>query len=165
MTAKPMTAKKRRKIRRLVDLKERYLPNGSPTVLSKEFIRDFCKTLQECMFIDSACAVMGIPRQTLVHWMCAGRKELAWRNRNPHKAGNPKYHLNCLLLIKSTRAIWSQDREILKGLNRHRRNHWQCAAWLLERRFPEHWSAERAEFKRLQKQVEELMSMLKEREQ
>jgi hypothetical protein len=157
------TKKRLGKVRRLMNRKDKD-EFKHPLALTKELIRGFCDTFKDCMFIDTACATLGISRDQMRIWSARGQKESKRLNQNPHAKADPKERLYLLWFKKLKRTAATNEVHLVKSLKMHHKEHWQSIAWVLERRYQEHWSQDKKELRRLQRQVEELCQILKERE-
>ena len=58
------------------------------------------------------------------------------------------------------KAIAVGEINLLQSINNATKNDWRAAAWVLERRFPEHWSNNRRIKEQADKKVEQLLSNL-----
>lgn len=83
--------------------------------------------IRKGLYPETACALAGICKQTLHNWLTKGR-------RFPQH-GNPYWEF--ALDFESALAE-SEERDI-EVIDAARTEHWQAAAWKLERRHPERW--------------------------
>lgn len=97
-------------------------PRMHPT---HEIQQSICGHLETGHYVESACALAGISRQTFYRWMKRGRD-----------IGDKPYDVFYEAVEKATAK--AEDRA-LKFIIVASRDNWQANAWYLERRHPARW--------------------------
>lgn len=153
-----ITKKRKKYLRKLMNTKEKRL--GRPPKISEDIIQEFKKVLPTCLFIESIGASLGLDRTTWKNWLKRGRREYT---RLKVEAAKPirKERLYLRFYLTYRKAIAKGEISLTKELKKHGKKHWQAIAFMLERRFQDRWGTDKAEFRRLHKQVQELAEQLK----
>lgn len=120
------------------------MPNERTPHLTLTQRRAILKALSESLPIKFAAEAAGISDRTVYHFLANGRK------------GTDPVAVQFVQDLKKATAkgVWSRLREIIKATKKS----WQAAAWLCERRHPEHFGTDRKELRELKRQVEELLT-------
>ena len=119
-----MAGKKKDDIIRPVD--GRKAKAGRPSkIFDAEMIATLADLLRSGAMIDSACAAVGIHRDSFFEWMKRGRLE----ESGPYKDFSDT--------IK--KALADAENSLVSGIRAAGSMQWQAMAWLLERRFRERW--------------------------
>ena len=92
--------------------------------LTKEMHDMVVGALKAGNYIETAAALVGIHHDTLRDWIKKGRK------------GDPRYEV---LANDVAQAIASAEARDLAVIGKAANEHWQAAAWRLERRFNDRW--------------------------
>lgn len=135
-------------------------PQGRPCKLNKELIARFVAAIDSVLFLQSALDIIGISRHTFNGWVRRGKKE-ANRLLNSENIANPKEALFVEIYHAHKKATASVETRAVQQIQAAANEHWQAAAWLLERRFPEKWGRDRAEIKALHQRIAELEKTLR----
>jgi transposase len=102
-----------------------------PTKLDQETSDRICTAIKRGNYIETAAAVAGIHKDTLYEWLKRGRRE---------EDGIYHEFVEAIDL-----ALAEAEAKALKTIEDASADHWQAAAWRLERRFPERWGRKRLE--------------------
>jgi hypothetical protein len=84
-----------------------------------------CALVRAGNYVETAMVASGITRQTLMRWLRAG------------KAGESKELVE--FNERYSKACAESEALFLGVIQKSAAEHWQAAAWILERRFPEKW--------------------------
>lgn len=114
------------------------------TTLTAESQEALLTALRRCFFVETACDLVGIPRSSLYTWLSRGKREL----------GGP-YHD---FLVAYRRVLAELEGDLVSAIAAS--TEWTSCAWVLERRWPSHWSNNRKELRQLRREVD---ALLKER--
>ena len=95
-----------------------------PIDLTPELQETIIGALRAGNYIETAAALVGIHHDTLREWVKKGRK------------GDPRYEEFAAAV---TAAIASAEARDLAVIGKAAGEHWQAAAWRLERRFNDRW--------------------------
>lgn len=87
--------------------------------------KQLVKLIREGYPYTTVCRAIGISRPTFMTWMAKGRDGI-----DPYRA----------LFVKVCKAEAKAEMNDLKHLREHQKSEWKVSAWLLERRWPEHWA-------------------------
>ena len=112
----------------------------APSKLSKAHINAICKSIELGCPYEVAARTAGIDRTTLYKWRNGGSKT--------------PLHLELKRRMAEAEAEFIRaNLETIQAASKHT---WMAAAWMLERRFPQHFAKinERAEMALLKKEVE-----------
>jgi transposase len=104
---------------------------GRPTKLDADTSDRICSAIRGGNYIETAAAVAGIHRDTLYTWLKRGRTE------------EDGIHRDFVLAVDE--ALANAEKNALRTIEDASDEHWQAAAWRLERRFPERWGRKRLE--------------------
>jgi len=112
--------------------------------LTPQMLLNLCDQLRKGHFPETAAALCGITKQTLVKWI-----------RRASEPGAPKIYIDLALSIERAQAeAEARELEIIRICSQGyrpkydesgklvmagRNPNWQAAAWLLERRHPKKW--------------------------
>jgi len=130
------------------------MPAGRPLELNPSLIEQTKTLLARCLYIETVADALGINRFTFRRWVKTGAFEQRRRDRG--KDPNPKLDLHCELSAVVRKTLADTSGDFLAVLQAHGTQNWTALAWLLERRFPEKWAANRHEIRDLQKRVADL---------
>jgi hypothetical protein len=100
---------------------------GRPSGLTPEIQETLCLALRNGNFVDTACIIAGISKQTFYTWAKLGNKE---------QPGEP--HREFLDSIK--KALAEAESSAILAIRGAGRFQWQALAWFLERRFRDKWA-------------------------
>jgi hypothetical protein len=95
-----------------------------PIDLTPELQETIVGALRAGNYIETAAALVGIHHDTLREWVKKGRK------------GDPRYEAFAAAVAQ---AIASAEARDLAVIGKAAGEHWQAAAWRLERRFNDRW--------------------------
>jgi hypothetical protein len=131
---------------------------GQPTKLTPELIERVAQLLPTLQYLESVGDVLGVSRLTWRGWVKRGAKESA---RLSQPGARPRSRESIYLQFFNTykKALAQAEADSLERVRQAGMTQWQAAAWLLERRHPQRWSANRRELVRLSAQVAELMRL------
>lgn len=102
-----------------------------PTKLDQDASDRICTAIKGGNYIETAAAVAGIHKDTLYTWLKRGRNEDEGMFRD--------------FVDAVDEALAVAEKNALKVIEDASADHWQAAAWRLERRFPERWGRKRLE--------------------
>lgn len=102
--------------------------------------------------LRAAAQAAGVGYSTLKGWQAQGQKD--------QRAGRDT-ELSAFL-AQSKKASAEFVVTAVAAIQAHGKTCWQASAWLLERRCPEHFGRRRAEVRRLARQVDELLRLLRD---
>jgi transposase len=104
---------------------------GRPTKLDADTSERICQAIRGGNYIETAAAIAGIHRDTLYSWLKRGRTEEEGIHRD--------------FVEEIDQALALAEKNALQTIEKASVDHWQAAAWRLERRFPERWGRKRLE--------------------
>ena len=113
--------------------------NGRPTKLTPQLQADFIKALRRSLYIETAAAMVDVPRMTIYRWIKRGSR---------CKSGI--YYEFCYAVKK---AIAEKEADDVDLIGKAAKKIWQAAAWRLERRHPERWGGFKQELADMQKRM------------
>lgn len=123
--------------------KEKSKGRGRKMKLNSELIEKIYRLLREGHYDKTVCAALGIATDTYYRWLNDGEammENLELPNRK--RFGNPSeeyLELCSELYVTVKRAAAEAEMEALKRIRQASREHWQAAAWYLERKFKDRW--------------------------
>ena len=108
---------------------------GRPAALTDEVIKRICDELRQGGTKAAAAAASGYSLSAFMQWQAAGRKEI-----ESIADGNPA-NRSKVQMVKFVEAMADAElvgeAELIRVIRRASEDHWQAAAWILERRHPE----------------------------
>jgi transposase len=131
------------------------MPAGRPTDLTPEVVADAARLLPTVLYLSTVADYIGVHRTTVQRWLRRGREEEK-RLRNPRAKSKPSEALYLQFRIAHKKALAAGEIRAAGVIRKAASEHWQAAAWILERRFPERWGRDRSILAELVKQVKEL---------
>lgn len=111
-----------------------------------------------CMWQETFCNLIGVPRRTFSHWLRRGLKEHTERESGKEPGEEELLYIALYESVLAARAEYESKN--IAAIQAATSESWQAAAWLLERRYPERWSRDRAEIAELHKRIAELEKRL-----
>jgi hypothetical protein len=127
---------------------------GRPLLCTDELIDQVEKLLPTVLYLDTVCDYLGIDRQTVGRWIKEGKREdhrIHVRGVEPSEAYTIKQWHKFYLVYK--KALASGEIYDAGVIRKAADKVWQAAAWRLERRFPEKWSADRRLIKEMEMKI------------
>jgi predicted house-cleaning noncanonical NTP pyrophosphatase (MazG superfamily) len=123
-------------------------PAKKPTTLTEKHIKAICASIRLGSPFSVAASCAGISRRTLYNWRQQGKKQKSGIHRH--------------LIEEMEKADNDFIANNLRALAVHTAQNWQTAAWLLERRHPEHFAkpSDRRELEELRRELELIRSEL-----
>ena len=129
-------------------------PNGRPSRLTEPVRTALLAAIRSGCPYSYACAAAGVSYSTFLNWTRQGRSDLT--------AGDTATAFAAFLLaVKRAEAEGVAAR--LEIINEAARRNWAAAAWVLERRLPQHFATHRSEIKELKRALDALARTLSER--
>jgi hypothetical protein len=127
---------------------------GRPRELTREIVDQVASLVTKCLYVETVAGSLGINRDTFRLWCKIGARE----HRNRERGQIPNQSLDLFVEFSGNikKALADAEADFLATVQASGTQAWTALAWILERRFPERWSANRAELKVLQKRLEEL---------
>ncbi len=129
---------------------------GQRLLLTRAHIDEVSLLLPRTLYIETVAAQMGVHRQTFWQWIKAGSAESL--RREDGLEPNPKWdlHVDLYYVVKKCLAVAESDYLVnIQNASIDPRN-WTAAAWLLERRNPQRWGANRGELKQINQRLNEI---------
>lgn len=113
---------------------------GRPTKLTKDITTNLLAALAHGCYVETACHVAGIHRDTFYGWMERAREA-------KDKGGKLTAAEGRLVEFSDSvkRTLASAELKDLRNIRLAAEGQWQAAAWRLERRYPERWGRTRHE--------------------
>ncbi len=133
-------------------------PKGRILLLTNDIIAQVEKLLPRTLYVETVAAQIGVHRQTLWLWLKSGANEA--RRREQGEDHDTAFDLHATLFYVVKKTLGNTESDFLSSLQAAGTETWTALAWLLERRFPERWSANRGETRVLLKRIEELEKKL-----
>lgn len=127
---------------------------GRPRELTRTIIKEVADLIPRTLYIETVADAIGVHRVTINRWLKDGGKEQRRRERG--KEHNRKYDLHCEFCIAVKKALAGAESDHLQQIQAAGTQQWQALAWVLERRFLNKWSLNRAEVRELKKRLTEL---------
>ena len=125
-------------------------PVGRPSQLKDPARQAILDAIQNGAPYTEACAAVGISTATMRGWKRQGELDT--------RAGKSSAFAAFFADVQKARGLFVA--EGVAAIKEASRQSWQARAWLLERRRPELFADNRAELRRMEKQVAELMKLL-----
>lgn len=124
---------------------------GQPSLLTPALLDRVREALPRCLYIEVAADMIGVSRRCFQGWLKLGRQEQKNRDKKTPVRAKADSHadLCCRLLAVVKATLAEAEASSVEHLQDARERHWQAAAWLLERRHPERWSATRGDLAQL----------------
>lgn len=118
-------------------------PVGAPLKLTEMVIVELRNALRTGAYVETAVAHVGIHKDTYYRWMRKGREEREHidNGKRPRKT----YGLYLRLYDAVIKAQADAEVRDLAIISKAAEDHWQAAAWKLERRNPDRWGRRRTE--------------------
>jgi len=110
---------------------------GRPSSLSPEVHQAVITAVQAGNYLDTAAAFAGVSRDSLHEWARRGARERRRIDRGepPRLEETPYLEFSDALKRALAQAEVADVAQIAKASTEH----WQAAAWMLERKFPQRW--------------------------
>lgn len=136
------------------------MPAGAPSLLTPDMIRATVDALPRCLYLETVADLLGIDRGTLRIWVRTGAREARRRlkGRDPDRTKE----LNVRLHTEVMRAFAQTTSNLLDRISRASLEHWQAAAWILERRCPDLWGRDRHEVMEMKRAIKDLEARIAE---
>jgi hypothetical protein len=131
---------------------------GQPTKLTPELIERVAQLLPQTLYLETVGDALGVSRYTWRGWLKRGAKEAA-RLSKPGARPRAREALYLQFFAAYKKGLAEAEADSVERIRQSGATQWQAAAWLLERRYPQRWSANRRELQRLAAQVGELMRL------
>ena len=132
------------------------MQRGRPTKLTPELIADVRRFLPTCLYMDSVGDYIGVARSTWRLWLRRGRREAERLARDPKAKPDPGEAIYLEFSDAIKRGLAEAEMRAVSCILNAAPQHWQAAAWVLERRWPQHWGRDRQTLRELQRAVREL---------
>lgn len=146
-----------------------------PSKLDEKLIEDFRDLLPHCFYLETACAFLGISRQSVFNWRKRGQREVERMAEEETSICRASESLYVKFFYVYVKAMATSEIRANSAIMQAGKVSWQAAAWHLERRFPERYGTHRREIKeiakvaveqakeiaRLEDEVSELIAKLK----
>jgi hypothetical protein len=141
---------------------------GRPTDLTPEAQQKVCQALAAGATREHAAQFAGVGKTTLYAWLKRGRKAKSGRYReflNAAEAAEAQCAMRNVALVQkaanerdevTVRETVRADGTVERVTTTRRVFDWGAAAWWLERRYPEDWSANRDRIRELEQQLDDL---------
>lgn len=138
---------------------------GRPTLLTPELIQLAEELAPRALYVDSLSALLGVHRHSVMGWLKTGRQEALRRAKGKKPNAKLDLHVRFFDTLKKAFARVEGDHIALIS-EAAKLGTWQCAAWLLERRWPKKWSLRhRTELDELQRRFTEIEKIIKKAEE
>lgn len=128
-------------------------------MLTPEIIEDLRRILPTMMYFESVGDYLGVERTTWRGWLKRGRIE-SRRLTNPKNKPLKTEALYLEFFNTYKKAVAEGEFCDSGTIRKATSEHWQAAAWRLERRFPERWGRDNEQIRDLLKRVKELEGQL-----
>lgn len=121
------------------------MAGGRPTKLTAELQEEMVSIIRGGNYVETACAFVGITKETFYQWLRRAAKERERLSKNPR------------FRMKESEAIYVEFSDAIKKaqsqaeirdvliIGKAAEHTWQAAAWRLERKFPAKWGRGRRE--------------------
>ncbi len=122
-----------------------------PSKLDEKLIEDFRNLLPNCFFIETACAFLGVSRQSVYNWRKRGQREverMAEEKTSLCRASELLYVKFFYVYVKAMATSEIRANSVIMQAGQVT---WQAAAWQLERRYPERYGTHKHEIKEIAK--------------
>lgn len=112
---------------------------GRPTKLTQELIEELERYLKVGNYVETACAIVGIHKNTFYGWLKRANEldEALEKNPKLKLTKEDVLHLDFMGAVKKSQAL-AEHRD-LTIIAKASESAWQASAWRLERRFPDRW--------------------------
>lgn len=109
-----------------------------PTKLNKEITDELVTYIKAGNYIETACALVGISKNTVYDWLKRGSRAI----EESHKTGKkiPKREQPYAEFSDAVKkAMAFSEAKDLMTISEHAKHDWKAAAWRLERKYPNRW--------------------------
>ena len=124
---------------------------GRHTKLTETVKQTIIDNIEHGLNYESACLGANVSYSTFREWMRRGTDSDGNRQSN---------ELYAAFAEDVNRAVVQSEINLIKSINEAAKTDWKAAAWILERRFPQHWSNSRKIKLEADKKVQQLLSNL-----
>lgn len=120
------------------------MAGGRPTKLTPELQEELVHVIRAGNYVETACAFVGITKETFYAWLRRAAKERERLTKNPRA----RLRKSEVIYVEFSDAIkkaqgHSEIRDVML-IGKAAENQWQAAAWRLERKFPDRWGRNRS---------------------
>lgn len=102
---------------------------GRPSKLNPALQETICKSLSIGNYLETAAAVSGVSKSTVYDWLKRGAREKAEGKKSPYTAFSDAVE----------KAQAQGEQRLVLIIAKASEEHWQAAAWHLERKYPSKW--------------------------
>lgn len=127
---------------------------GRPSRLNPKLKDNLITSIKLGNTLEAACGVVGLPYDTFAEWRQRGE------GRHPTRKPLPDY---VQFAQEVNQAIAEAQLRLIKRIHDASDNDWKAAAWILERRHPEHWSATQRVQLAVEQELEKAIEALEKR--
>lgn len=115
------------------------MAGGRPTKLTPELQEEMIKVIQAGNYVETACAFVGLSKNTFYDWLKRAARETERLAKNP-RARMKKSEAPYVEFSDAVKRAQGQAevRDVLL-IAKAAEHVWQAAAWRLERKFPDRW--------------------------
>ena len=110
-----------------------------PTKLTKKLQEEIVKVIKSGNYIETACAYVGIHKDSYYEWLKRGAREKERLRKNPRarikKSEQPFVEFSDAV----EKALAHAEVRDVAIIGKAAEENWQAAAWRLERKFPNKW--------------------------
>ncbi|HEY9772126.1 MAG TPA: hypothetical protein V6C71_27080 [Coleofasciculaceae cyanobacterium] len=124
---------------------------GRQTKLTETVKQTIIDNIEQGLNYESACLGANVSYSTFREWMRRGTDTDSNRQSN---------ELYAEFAEDVNRAVATSEINLIRSINQAAKTDWKAAAWILERRFPQHWSNSRKIKQEADKKVQQLLSNL-----
>lgn len=124
---------------------------GRQTKLTETVKQTIIDNIEQGLNYESACLSANVSYSTFREWMRRGTDTDGNRQSN---------ELYAEFAEDVNRAVARSEMNLLEGIRRAAETDWKAAAWILERRFPQHWSNNRKIKLEADKKIQQLLGNL-----
>lgn len=122
------------------------MPGGRPLSLTPEIRHEIIDAVEHGVYLETAAAIAGVARSTLYLWLRQGRKA--------------KEGPQAEFLAQVKRSLARREADDVRAIRTAGERSWQAVAWLLERRYPHRWGAERFAIATIRREIAEIKAQL-----
>lgn len=136
---------------------------GRKTLLTPELQQAICANITAGLNQQDAAELAGVPLTTFYNWLRRGELEQNRLAQSPRTKPRPRetVFLEFWKSVKKAQIAFKQTH--VKNIEQAAPQHWQCSAWLLERRFPKEFGQRVLVRQQVERELEEVLDRLEQR--
>ena len=128
-----------------------------PDELTQEVADALLDKLRRCLYVDTACAAVGIERTTLRNWMQRARRAVLRKQRHDEEISEADAP-HVALMNAMSRVTAERQVDLVEMVTAAGTEDWRAAMAVLSARWPDQWSSLRPELRERDKREAALLA-------